>query len=131
MRDFFWTKDSHEVQSSNFLPLATVNISILPMDLNWSRYVVTRNFNFPKLIKSISSFHTAWEVSVFGFFPIRIQSKCGKIQTRKTANTDTFYAVSVFVNTELCQWKSRYLTLYRHHPRCWYLKEQPASNNKL
>ena len=41
----------------------------------------------------------AWKVSVFGVFlvrvfsPFRIQSDCGKIRTRKTPNTDTFYAV--------------------------------------
>ena len=49
---------------------------------------------------------TAWKVSVFGVIlvrifsyshwigvSLRIQSKCGKIRTRITPNTDTFYAV--------------------------------------
>ena len=27
---------------------------------------------------------------------LRIQSECGKVQTRKTPNTDTFYAVNPF-----------------------------------
>ena len=47
---------------------------------------------------------TAWKMSVFGVFLVRIfphsgwirrftQSECGKIRTRKTPNTDTFYAV--------------------------------------
>ena len=36
---------------------------------------------------------TACKVSVFGVFLVRIQSKCEKIQTRKTPNTNTFYAV--------------------------------------
>ena len=31
------------------------------------------------------------KVFVFGVFLVRIQSKCGKIQTRKTPNTDTFH----------------------------------------
>ena len=29
----------------------------------------------------------------FGVFLVRIQSKCGKIRTRKTPNAETFYAV--------------------------------------
>ena len=36
---------------------------------------------------------TTWKVSVFGVFLVRIQSKWGKIQTRKTPNTDTCHAV--------------------------------------
>ena len=35
----------------------------------------------------------AWKVPVFGNILVRIQSKCGKIRTRITLNTDTFYAV--------------------------------------
>ena len=93
--------------------------------------IVTRTFNFPKSIESINSFHTASELSVFGVFLIRIQSKCGKIQTRKTPNTDTFYAVLVFASIELCRWKSCYLKLFRHQPRCLYFKEQLASNKEL
>ena len=50
--------------------------------------------------------YTAWKVSVCRVFPVRIfrhsgliwkslriKSECGKIGTRKTANTDTFHAV--------------------------------------
>ena len=41
--------------------------------------------------------HTAQKVSVFGHFvSLRIQSECGKLRTRITPNTDTFYAVSNF-----------------------------------
>ena len=36
---------------------------------------------------------TAWKVSVFGVFLVRIQSECGKIRTRKTPNIYTFFAV--------------------------------------
>ena len=36
---------------------------------------------------------TAWKVSVFEVF----QPECGKIQTRKTPNTDTFHAVWVIL----------------------------------
>ena len=35
---------------------------------------------------------TAWKVSAFGVFLVRFQSRCGKVRTRKTPNTDTFYA---------------------------------------
>ena len=38
---------------------------------------------------------TAWKVSAFGVILIRAQSECGKIRTRITPNTDTFYAVQV------------------------------------
>ena len=36
---------------------------------------------------------TALKKSLFGVFLVHIQSKCGKIRTRKTPNTDTFHAV--------------------------------------
>ena len=47
------------------------------------------DFNFVEVF-------TAWKVSVFGVFLVRIQFKCGKIRTRKTPNTDTFHAVFIF-----------------------------------
>ena len=37
--------------------------------------------------------NTAFQVSVFGVFLVRIQSDCGKTRTRKTPNKDTFHAV--------------------------------------
>ena len=36
-----------------------------------------------------------WKVPVFGVILVCIQSECGKIRTRITPNTDTFYAVRV------------------------------------
>ena len=39
---------------------------------------------------------TAWEVPVFEVILVRIQSERGKIRTRITPNTDTFYAVYAF-----------------------------------
>ena len=36
---------------------------------------------------------TAWKVSIFKFFSSPYHSECGRIQTRKIPNTDTFYAV--------------------------------------
>ena len=37
--------------------------------------------------------HTAWKVSVYGVFRVRIFPHLGSIQIRKTPNTDTFHAV--------------------------------------
>ena len=37
--------------------------------------------------------YAAWEVSTFGFILVRILPRSDWIQTRITANTDTFYAV--------------------------------------
>ena len=37
--------------------------------------------------------YTAENMCVFGVFLVRIQSKCGKIRSRKTPNTDTIHAV--------------------------------------
>ena len=34
----------------------------------------------------------------YGRVSLRIQSKCGKIRTRMTPNTDTFYAVKVYAS---------------------------------
>ena len=53
-------------------------------------------FTFSSLIYDLFQvlrFNTVWKVSVFGVILVRIQSECGKIQTRITPNTDTFYAV--------------------------------------
>ena len=36
---------------------------------------------------------TSWKVSLFGDILVRIQSECGKMRTRITPTTDTFYAV--------------------------------------
>ena len=46
-------------------------------------------------IAAILMSFTAWKVSVFGVFLVRIQSECGKIQTRKIPNMDTFHPVLI------------------------------------
>ena len=56
--------------------------------------------------KDSHSVVTVWKVSLFGVilvrvFPVylislRIQSECGKMRTRITPNTDTFYALCIF-----------------------------------
>ena len=40
---------------------------------------------------------TTLKVSPFGVFLVRIQSKCGKIWTRKTPTTNTFHAVEILL----------------------------------
>ena len=37
--------------------------------------------------------------AIFGVFSVRIQSECGKIRTRKTPNTDTFFYDVIIVIT--------------------------------
>ena len=52
---------------------------------------------------------------------LRIQSKCGKMQTRITPNMDTFYAVSPYLNSWLSY--SRQLVLLKvHSSRCHRLQ---------
>ena len=55
---------------------------------------------------------TALKVSVFGVMLVRIQSECGKIWTRITPNTNTFYVMSgvryplyTAVVKMFCNWK--------------------------
>ena len=38
-------------------------------------------------------------MSIFGVILVRIQSKCGKIRTRVTPNTETFHAVISFLKS--------------------------------
>ena len=45
-----------------------------------------------------------WKVPVFGVILVCIQSECGKIRTRITPNTDTFYAVNNLTLMELNQY---------------------------
>ena len=56
-----------------------------------------------------ATFITAWKVSAFGDFLVRIQSECGKRQTRKAPNTNNFYAVYV---SWILQNLSYYIILY-------------------
>ena len=45
--------------------------------------------------------YTEWKVSVFGVIPVRIQFECGKIRTRITPNTGTFYSVIGLICTKI------------------------------
>ena len=73
---------------------------------HWIRFWRNLNLKWFALCRLI---FTAWKVSVFrvflvhifpAFWVLRIQSKCWKVWTRKTPNTDTFLAVSSARNTE-------------------------------
>ena len=44
---------------------------------------------------NVSLTFTEYKVSVLGVILVRVQSECGKIRTRITPNTDTFYAVII------------------------------------
>ena len=57
-------------------------------------------------------FLTAWKVSVFGVFLIRIQSECSKIRTRKTPYTNTFLAVSLTHFVPLISFYTPYLSVF-------------------
>ena len=67
----------------------------------YCRYRILKNSNiFPNCqsflrwkCKLFSLLSTAQKVSVFGVFLVRIQPECGKIETRKTPNIDTFHVV--------------------------------------
>ena len=48
------------------------------------------NYSIPKVPS------TAWKVSVFGIFLVRISPLSNWIRTRKTRNSDTFYTVLIF-----------------------------------
>ena len=82
------------------------------------------------LWSEISFSSTAWKLSVFGIFLVRIfpyvdcirrdtvylriQSECGKIRTRKTPDMDIFYAVHFF----------NLLTEQKDHRACWDKKKK-------
>ena len=59
------------------------------------------SFRLKKQIRLLSLIHTSinniireWIMPLIYSVNLRIQSECGKIWTRKTPNTDTFYAVA-------------------------------------
>ena len=47
----------------------------------------------------MSKVNAGHKESVFGVILVRIQSKCGKLGTRITPNTDTFHAVKGFTKS--------------------------------
>ena len=50
--------------------------------------------------------NTTRKVSVFGVILVRIQSKCEKMRTRITPNTDTIYTVQV--GQDICKTSSKH-----------------------
>ena len=49
----------------------------------------------------INQLYTAWKLSIFGVFLVRVQSEFKKTQTRKTPNAETFYALLLPI-TDFC-----------------------------
>ena len=75
---------------------------------------------------------TAWKVSVFGVFLIRIFSPLDWKRTRKTPNTNTFHAADLFKNSELLLLLSREKLL--HPPAelfCYYKNVKKTCINHL
>ena len=58
----------------------------------WIVLYITFSF-FKKNISHLKVAITAWKMTVFGVILVRIKPECGKVWTRITPNTDTFYAV--------------------------------------
>ena len=114
-----------------------VSISTLVLTLNRLALLLFVNLNTYCLFSGVWTliiFFTAWKVSIFGnnsgsYFPsfglnterysvsICIQFKCGKIRTRITPNTDTFYGVVVCWKRfeEAYLWISKFISCYREH----------------
>ena len=60
-----------------------------------------QKFSLGKFCSFLFFFSTAWKVFIFGVFLVRIQSKCGKKETRKIPNMDTFHAVFFYSSSSL------------------------------
>ena len=96
--------------SGTFIYFARISTLFWTGNLNWSNLEEIVLI----LILPITNLSTAWKLSVFGVNLIRIfphsdwirrdtpyQSKCGKMRTRITPNTATFYAVYYYFYPEI------------------------------
>ena len=75
-------------------------------EFRFLQITVTLTLRSSHLLRKFSKFIdrvTAWKVSVC--VSLRIQSEYGKIQTRKTPNTEAFHAVNVALWLHLSLWK--------------------------
>ena len=115
---FFQSHNSFALHKKWSFPLriSSVNVTFTEETLNWKfQFLCSVGFYKHTMTLSLTHFrplfylYTSWKVSVFGVFlvlvfqhsdwirrdtaSLRIQSKCGKIQTRKTSDTDTFHAM--------------------------------------
>ena len=73
--------------TNKFFAIADKNYQKQLLEFSSSSSILLDFFSFQTLC-------TAYKESVFGVVLIRIQSECGKMRTRITPNTDSFYAVS-------------------------------------
>ena len=77
------------------LSLPSTNKFFAIADKNYQKQLLEFSSSSSILLDFFSSQTcTAYKESVFGVILIRIQSECGKMRTRITPNTDSFYAVS-------------------------------------
>ena len=80
---------------------------------NWSSKFFFRFWNYLytlgalPYLKQPMAINTAWKVSVFGAFLLRIFPHSDWIWTRKTTRTDTFYAVKSCQNCQLAVYLAR------------------------
>ena len=78
-------------------------------------YVASKKFSFSLVSTQTKlTLIIAWKVSVLGVILIRIQSEWGKIRTRITPNTDTFYAVNFELSFLDSIWKAGPSTTWSH-----------------
>ena len=121
---FFQSHNSFALHKKWSFPLriSSVNVTFTEEILNWKfQFLCSVGFYKHTMTLSLTHFrplfyiYTSWKVSVFGVFlvlvfphsdwirretvSLRIQSKCGKIQTRKTSNTDTFHVMIYLLKT--------------------------------
>ena len=77
---------------------------------NWHHFFISRNIvlyqsNNCHCMKSVRiRSYSGPHFPAFGLVCLRIQVKCGKMQTRITPNTDTFHAVKMKIKV-MSQWK--------------------------
>ena len=78
-------------------------------------YVASKKFSFSLVSTQTKlTLIIAWKVSVLGVILVRIQSEWGKIPTRITPNTDTFYAMNFELSFLDSIWKAGPSTTWSH-----------------
>ena len=79
----------------------------LPCSSSWCKHIFSTAFKNTHYVKSVrirshsGLYLTAFRLNTERYgVPLRIQTQCGKIRTRITANTDTFYVVTIHNETK-------------------------------
>ena len=79
--------------------LQRLDYAILLQSSELAIYLLAKTSTYKK--KVFIKYQSELFVGIFGVFLIRIQSKCGKIRTGKTPNTDTFHALEEYLKLQL------------------------------